>query len=45
MGILFNLMPLDIEMERIAIKTYCRIKNKLPCIWEGRPSQVLGRKN
>jgi hypothetical protein len=38
MGILFNLMPLDIEIERIAIKTYCRIKNKLPCIWDGRPT-------
>jgi hypothetical protein len=23
-------------MERIAIKTYCRIKNKLPCIWDSR---------
>jgi hypothetical protein len=38
MGILFNLMPLDIEMEKIAIKTYCRIKNKLPRIWDGRPT-------
>jgi ribonuclease HI len=38
MGILFNLRPLDLEMERIAIKTYFRIKNKLPHIWDGRPT-------
>jgi hypothetical protein len=38
MGILFNLMPLDLEMERIAIKTYCRIRSKLPRIWDGRPT-------
>jgi hypothetical protein len=25
-------------MESIAIKTYCRIKNKLPYIWDGRPT-------
>jgi hypothetical protein len=31
-------MPLDIEMEKIAIKTYIRIKNKLPRIWDGRPT-------
>jgi hypothetical protein len=31
-------MPLDLEMEKIAIKTYCRIKNKLPRIWDGRPT-------
>jgi ribonuclease HI len=38
MGILFNLRPLDLEMERIAIKTFFRIKNKLPHIWDGRPT-------
>jgi hypothetical protein len=43
MGILFNLIPLDLEMEKIAIKTYCRIKSKLPRIWDGRPTSCGAR--
>jgi ribonuclease HI len=40
MEILFNLRPLDLELERIALKTYVRIKNALPCkkIWDGLPT-------
>jgi hypothetical protein len=38
MEILLNLKPLDLEMLQIAIKTYARIQNRLPHIWDGRPT-------
>jgi hypothetical protein len=38
MEILLNLKPLDLEMHQIAIKMYARIKNRLPYIWDGRPT-------
>jgi hypothetical protein len=43
MVVLYNLRPLDLELERIALKTYNRIKNKLPCIWNGLPTGRGGR--
>lgn len=38
MEVLYNLRPLDLEMERIALKTYSSIKNRLPYTWDGLPS-------
>jgi ribonuclease HI len=40
MEILYNLRPLDLELERIALKTYVRIKKALPSKknWDGLPT-------
>jgi ribonuclease HI len=39
MEVLYNLRPLDLELERIALKTYVRIKKALPSkIWDGLPT-------
>jgi ribonuclease HI len=40
MEILYNLRPLDLELAKIALKTYVRIKNALPSkkIWDGLPT-------
>jgi hypothetical protein len=35
MEILYNLRPLDLELELTAIKTYTRIKNMIPAKWGG----------
>jgi hypothetical protein len=41
--ILYDIKPLDLEMHQIAIKTYSRIKSKLPYIWDGRPTKSMTR--
>jgi ribonuclease HI len=41
--ILYDIMPIDLEMQKIACKTYSRIKNKLPYIWDGRPTKSMNR--
>jgi ribonuclease HI len=40
MEILYNLRPLDLELAKIALKTYVRIKKALPSkkIWDGLPT-------
>jgi hypothetical protein len=43
MEIIYDLKPLDLEMQSIAIKTYSRIKSRLPYIWDGRPTKGVAR--
>jgi ribonuclease HI len=35
MEIVYNIRPFNLELELIALKTFSRIKNRLPYIWDG----------